>query len=61
MIVRFYHLTIGKILGKIKEVRILRAQKRLAASHVEPMRDGEEESEDAGRIYKRDGRISFGR
>ena len=57
-----YHLTIGEILGKIKERRILRSQKKLAeTSSDEPSDNGEGESEDAGRIYRRDGRISFGR
>lgn len=58
-----YHLTIGKIVGKIKEERILRAQRRAAKrkSDEPTEREREEESEDAGRIYRRDGRISFGR
>ena len=58
-----YHLTIGKILGKIKEERILRAQRKTAGSENDgpTEREREGESEDAGRIYRRDGRISFGR
>jgi hypothetical protein len=56
-----YHLTIGKILGKIKEARILRAQMAALQSDEPIEREREGESRDAGRIYKRDGRISFGR
>lgn len=57
-----YHLTIGKIVDKIKEERILRAKKREQeqAFGQAPLRDGEEESDGEERIYKRDGRISFG-
>ena len=59
-----YHLTIGKILGRIKEERILRAQKKQQKAQGDaPLceRDGEGESEYGGKPYRSEGRISFGR
>ena len=59
-----YHLTIGKILGRIKEERILRARKNKRKCGGEATlceRDGEGESEYGGKPYRSEGRISFGR
>ena len=59
-----YHLTIGKILGRIKEEKILRAQKnKRKCGGDAPLceRDGEGESEYGGKPYRSEGRISFGR
>ena len=51
-----YHLTIGKIVGKIKEDR----KKRAELSRIVTECEGEEESQNAGSGYKREGRIDFG-
>ena len=59
-----YRLTLGKILGRIKEERILRAQKsEQKCDGEEPLleRDREGESEYGGKPYRSEGRISFGR
>ena len=58
-----YHLTIGKILGRIKEERRLRAQKKALGTEGEmPLCecDREGESEYGGKPYRSEGRISFG-
>ena len=58
-----YHLTIGKILGRIKEERMLRAQKNAQGSEGEmPLCecDREGESEYGERPYRSEGRSSCG-